>query len=447
MRHLHTQSLRALLLLAAFIGSSVFAQTPPVVRPAIDGVFAAFAAHPLVGIGDSHGLAQELDFYAAIVRDPRFAQQVGNVVVEFGAAAHQDIIDRYVNGEDLPYTEVRKVWSNTVGAIPLNGSIGFMNFYAQVRATNLALPPEQRIKVWLGEPPIDWSKVTTNAEFQPFLAQRNSYPADLILNNVLAKNKKALVIYGNAHLAREKPKGVVLRTEPLPGSQAALRKLLTDGAEGKLDPTILSPGLLGRLQRDNRLKSNVSPLGAFRSANFRQAEPYGTGDVFNVEFAKETRIVTVLLDDQGRIDGYGFRQSENPKMLVDLVEAKHADAFYVVAPYTGLEGRPCEALFEQVMNGWPKPALVSTVRMSTLPNVSKAAGCELDLRMTYADAMLFVGRGPELFNSALNPDVSMDGAFRKEISRRNQIMTGQPLGPLNVEFNPATPIGFRRTPR
>jgi hypothetical protein len=75
---------------------------PPTVSPAIDGVLAAFQTHALVGIGDKHNLAQELDFYGALVRDPRFAQQVGNVVVEFGGAAHQDIIDRYVAGDPVP---------------------------------------------------------------------------------------------------------------------------------------------------------------------------------------------------------------------------------------------------------------------------------------------------------------------------------------------------------
>src|ERR1700743_2706123 len=73
----------------------------PRVQPAIDGLMAAFANHPIVGMDDNHGLAQEEDFYAALVRDPRFAKEVGNVVVEFGGAAAQPIIDRYVNGEPV----------------------------------------------------------------------------------------------------------------------------------------------------------------------------------------------------------------------------------------------------------------------------------------------------------------------------------------------------------
>ena len=52
----------------------------PTVTSATDGIFAAFQRRPIVAIGDNHGLAQEEDFYVALVRDKRFAEEVGNVV-------------------------------------------------------------------------------------------------------------------------------------------------------------------------------------------------------------------------------------------------------------------------------------------------------------------------------------------------------------------------------
>src|SRR6202000_3087857 len=87
----------------------------PKVSPATEGLLAAFQTHPLVGLSEWHGLAQELDFYVALLRDPRFAADVGNVVVEVGDASQQSVIDRYVNGDAVPYSELRKVWSDTVG--------------------------------------------------------------------------------------------------------------------------------------------------------------------------------------------------------------------------------------------------------------------------------------------------------------------------------------------
>jgi hypothetical protein len=191
------------LFLAGASSGLVIAQPSPspVVRPAIDGIIDAFKSHPLVVIGDAHGLAQEEDFFAALVRDPRFAREVGNVVVEFGGAIHQDIIDRYVEGGHVPYVELRKVWTDTVGWIPVVRSVGYINFFAQVRMVNLGLPPEQRIHVWLGEPEIDWSKINSHAEWDRLDATRESYPVNVIVTNILAKGKTALVIAGTRHFA------------------------------------------------------------------------------------------------------------------------------------------------------------------------------------------------------------------------------------------------------
>jgi hypothetical protein len=166
--------------------------------PAMDGIFAAFKTHPLVGIGEHHSIQQELDFYTALVGDPRFAREVGNVVVEFGGAAHQDIIDRYVDGQYVPYTELRKVWTDTVGWLPVVTRVGYAAFFAQVRETNKALAPGRRIHVWLGEPVIDWSKIT-HAGWLALNRQRDTHAAALVEREILAKGRKALLIYGAGH--------------------------------------------------------------------------------------------------------------------------------------------------------------------------------------------------------------------------------------------------------
>jgi hypothetical protein len=172
---------------------------PPKIVNAADGIIAAFHDHPLVALGEWHGLAQELDYYAVLVRDPRFAKEVHNIILEMGDASQQAVVDRYVNGEQVPYHELRKVWSDTVGAYPTVQYLGTINLYAVIRAVNLKLPPESRIKVWLGDPPIDWPQIQTQAEFQSLMDQRNSYPVALIEREILNKNKKSLVIYGTAH--------------------------------------------------------------------------------------------------------------------------------------------------------------------------------------------------------------------------------------------------------
>jgi hypothetical protein len=194
-----------MMLAAVFAGTSMSgrAQTPnrpaPTVRPAVDGILAAFEKHRLVGLGDMHNLAQQEDFFVTLIRDPRFAKEVGNVVVEFGTATHQDILDRYVNGGTVSYAELRSVWSDVVGWVPTVTGLGYANFFVQMRTINLSLPPEQRVRVWLGEPVIDWSKIKTREDLVPFMSQRDSYPASIIKREILAKGKKALVIYGAGH--------------------------------------------------------------------------------------------------------------------------------------------------------------------------------------------------------------------------------------------------------
>lgn len=173
---------------------------PVLVEPALDGVFRAFANHPVVALGDPHGLAEQMDFYAAVVRDPRFARDVRNLVVEFGSSSHQAVIDRYVAGESVTYAELRKVWNDTVGWTPPPALVGFAKFFAAVRDVNESLPRDRQIKVWLGEPPLDWTAPTRD-DIRAAMGARDTYPAALIRDQILAKGEKALVIYGVGHLA------------------------------------------------------------------------------------------------------------------------------------------------------------------------------------------------------------------------------------------------------
>jgi hypothetical protein len=198
----------ALIFTLAFLSVRCLAQAPrssvpsPAAVSASDGIFSAFHRSPLVGLSDYHALAQEEDFYITLISDARFANEVGNVVVEFGNASQQQAIDRYVSGEDMPYSELRKVWGDTsyVGWFPTVTALGYLNFYAAVRSVNAKLPVEKRIHVWLGGKPVDWSTIKTKEDLSKVVSGlSDQYPADLIEHQILAKNKKALVIYGTFH--------------------------------------------------------------------------------------------------------------------------------------------------------------------------------------------------------------------------------------------------------
>jgi hypothetical protein len=191
--------------LLAVVAALLLGQAPgataaeAVVRPAVDAIFAAFRQHPIVGLGDAHGLAEEGEFYGRLIRDPRFAAEVGNVVVETAGAAHQATLDRYLNGEDVPRAELRRVWTDVVGAVPTVTSEMYPQFLAEVRAVNLKLPPSRRIRVWAGEPPIDWTTIRSREGLEPFMLLRDEHPAATIQREILGRGKKALVIYGGLH--------------------------------------------------------------------------------------------------------------------------------------------------------------------------------------------------------------------------------------------------------
>ena len=176
------------------------------VQGATDGVFAAFREHALVGLSDRHNLAQEGALYVSIIRDPRFAREVGNLVVEFGGASQQGVIDRYVSGESIPYAELRQVWTEVVGWSP--GEIGqmYLNLFATVRAVNAELPSRERIRVWLGEPKVDWAQIKTRDDLEPYIWQRDEHAAALIDREILAQHKKALIIYGPGHFFSAPPR-------------------------------------------------------------------------------------------------------------------------------------------------------------------------------------------------------------------------------------------------
>ena len=172
----------------------------PAVKSAIDGVLDLFNHKSVVAIGDDHNLAQQEEFYSALVRDPRFAQNVGNVVVEFGGEASQSIIDRYVDGVDVPLGQLRRVWTETAGWIPGPTSLGYVNFFVSVRNANSKLPVGRRIRVWLGDPSIDWSKINSFRDLQPYLAARDANFSRLLSDEILTRQKKTLLIIGTQHL-------------------------------------------------------------------------------------------------------------------------------------------------------------------------------------------------------------------------------------------------------
>ena len=193
------------LLIAIFLMScsQSRAQATPAQDPVAD-ITKLFDTYRIVMVGEIHGCTQEWKLLDKLVAAPGFADRVNDIVMEFGNARYQDVMDRYIAGENVPIGQVQAAWQDTVGAYGPVSPL-YAEFYAAVRAANQKLPKERRIRVLLGDPPINWDRVRTTDDREYvglFLPFRDDFYASVVRYQVLAKKQKALLIMGEGHFRR-----------------------------------------------------------------------------------------------------------------------------------------------------------------------------------------------------------------------------------------------------
>lgn len=169
----------------------------------VDAVLAALRGHRVVAVaeGGEHGMQEHHDALAALLTDPRLPGAVDDVVVEFGNALYQPTVDRFIGGEVVEDADLRMVWRNTSQS-PMEtwDPPVFERLFRTVRAVNQALPVHRRIRVLLGDPPVDWSTIATPDQLAAFQMQRDSHAAVVVQREVLSTGRKALLVYGSIHL-------------------------------------------------------------------------------------------------------------------------------------------------------------------------------------------------------------------------------------------------------
>lgn len=238
------RGLTPVVVLVALLGQPLtsvgVAQSRVTPREPIAGVLAAFKNHQLVGIPDPHRNTAIQAFLLSLIRDSRFPKVVDDVVVEFGNALYQDVADRFVRGDDVPYQTLRKIWLDTTQAQPASDTPQAEELIRTVRAVNMALPRGQQIRLLLGDPPIRWEDVAAKADWLKWLAMRETFPAELVQREVLAKRRRALLIYGVGHLQRKNPQANFESTGPA----ASLVSILEDTHGAKVFNVTLAFDLL-----------------------------------------------------------------------------------------------------------------------------------------------------------------------------------------------------------
>jgi hypothetical protein len=202
---------RVVLLLCALSTIQIQAgqEQPAVPVEPISAILDAFRTRAVVALGEgTHNNEQGHAFRLALIRDPRFIATVNDIVVEFGNSRYQDVMDRFVAGETVPDITLRRVWQDTTQAHTVWDVPIYEEFFRAVRALNASIPRERQLRILLGDPPFDWDSVHTREDMGRQIRAtggpggRDRFAADLIQREVLAKHRRALLVFGDMHLLR-----------------------------------------------------------------------------------------------------------------------------------------------------------------------------------------------------------------------------------------------------
>jgi hypothetical protein len=173
----------------------------PQLENASSAMIRLFQTHDIVMFGEVHDSEQEYEWLCQLVKTPGFSDHVDDIVVEFGNALYQKTVDRYVAGEDVPFDEVQKAWRNMVAdAEPVSPVYGWL--YKAVREANMEHPGKRGIRLLMGSPPGDWSKIKNSADLAPYETERERWYTQVVKDGVLAKRHHALLIMGAGHFLR-----------------------------------------------------------------------------------------------------------------------------------------------------------------------------------------------------------------------------------------------------
>src|SRR5262249_57667784 len=117
--------------------------------PALRWLLSAIGANRLIGLGEIHGSATQHELIRELISHPEFAAD--DLVIEFGNALYQDVLDAYINGEGIPVERLNRIWRDTTQS-PINTWEDpiYAQLLATVREANRA---GGHVRLLAGDPP------------------------------------------------------------------------------------------------------------------------------------------------------------------------------------------------------------------------------------------------------------------------------------------------------
>ena len=166
------------------------------------GIVARFSTHRVVAVGENHGHREFHEMIVTLLRRPDAVEVIDDVAVEWGNALYQDVVDRYVGGDSVPWDSVTMAWRNTVvSPNTVWDSPVYERFFRDMRSINAALPIEDRYRVLLADSPVEWNEIETRADLAPYF-DRAQAMAEAIRRESLLRGRRSLFLAGGLHVAR-----------------------------------------------------------------------------------------------------------------------------------------------------------------------------------------------------------------------------------------------------
>lgn len=174
--------------------------TEAVPLQAIPAILDLFKTYQVVGLGEGpHGNVEGHAFRLKLIRDPRFPTIVNDILVESGTARYQEVMDRFIRGENVARQELRRAWEDTTNPGTNWDKPMYEEFFTAVRSVNATLPNDKKLRVLLGDPPIAWEAIHNRSDLRRWNLQRDLHAVTLLKRESFAKGRKVLVIYGDGH--------------------------------------------------------------------------------------------------------------------------------------------------------------------------------------------------------------------------------------------------------
>jgi hypothetical protein len=319
---------------------------------ATTAVLRAFDDHNIVMLGEAHGCKQEYEWLRELVNAPEFADRVDDIVVEFGNSLYQKSVDRYIAGEDIPFVQVQQAWRNTIGAVGPPSPV-YESFYREVREVNLKRRGKHQLRIVLGDPYIDWDTIKDREEIAPFLANRDSWYAQVVKAEVLNTKRRALLIMGGIHFMRSR----------LPSPASIEQQLLAAGASTYLIE-FDNPLIDGYDDREKRLGGLPLPAIVDLRANWMGDMPVGETKLADAAdallFVATRDALTKLFMPRAELEGTAYGRELDRRSTIQI--GRTVDVLSHIPEGATPEG----PLFDEVGDG-PPPGEFFEIKSTPLP--------------------------------------------------------------------------------